>query len=1378
MKKLYHILTVFVLLTTTIYSQGSEYSLDFDGSNDYVDLGATGISLGASFTLEAWIYSSQPNGSWHGFMGNQVTGSTNRAPGLWVYENDRIHFGFGNGTTWQSGNTDSGTLIEDQWNHVAMTYQGSELKVYINGVLETTKTGVTGTPVNPLRWIGRVDNYFEGKIDEVRVWSVTRSEADLKTYMCQKLTGSETGLEGYWRFDDATGTTATDETTNAVDGTLTNMNSGSDWVTSGAPVGDASAYLYTGSWTGEILSLTSTNKGNIEINTVSGTPDGVHVYRVDETPNSVSGITNALGSNDIYYGVYVTGGSSPTYTVEFDYGLYANAMAAEPNVELYNRTDNEDTSWSLLSATLDTGANTLTETSNSGVNQEFLLGGVNSTEVLGYLGPGGVGNTDGSTALELWLRGDSGVTSDGSDVVTAWLDKSGNGNDVTLIGGDPTYTTTINNHEVVSLDGTDYFQSSVTSNTGTTASVYFAGTITGYSATWAGIISGSKSGQLDWNTTDHVVFLNRYDSSDDIESHRDGVKSVVSNGLSGSSVKIMNSEYDGSNSIIRLDGVASTSVSSTGSFDYNLIGIGKRITETKYTEGDYAEVIYFDKDLNLAQKIIIENYLQAKYDGALSANDFYNEDNSANGDFDYDVAGIGQATDGSNHTDSQGTGIVRINNPRGLGNDEFLFWGRNNQTALAFETNTSNYKERLNTVWRASRRNNPGRVDVTFDLNGVDLSGMQSCSFLQLIVDNNSDLLSPPSGDIYPLTDIGGGLYRAENVRIRNNRYFTLEYQDKIVVDDTQFYNGSGTANVPDINDGCFKLLVKSTADGSLTLTENANVREVEVESGGKLVVSNGTRLQVTDGIDNSGDIRLIGTSQLLQTHTGVSQNLANTGNLYIDQQGTNNSKFRYNYWSSPVVGVGQTQYTIGNVLKDGSTPTGVSTNPLGVTFTSGYDGDHTTNPITISSYWLYKFDANWSQVGTTGTLDPGQGYTMKGPGAVQGYTFVGIPNDGDYTVAVLEDNSALVGNPYPSALDADAFIQLNSVDNGIIDGSIYFWEHNGETSTTGNEGHHKLKYQGGYAVRNIGGGVAAVAPPGVAGLGSSSGIEPEQYIPVAQGFFVNAIADGDVEFNNSMRAFVVEGSESVFYKNGKKNQITKSSHTSKKLPSIRIGFDQKNENNILLRRQLLTVFKEGLTDAYDNAYDSGIYDIQSNDAYWKFSEEEGSYVIAGVNTYSVEKELPLEVVIGTEGVVSFEVLEKLDIVDKVYLYDKLNDIYYGLNDDRQVSLFLEEGAHSDRFFITFKGDGLLSTPTVDLAEMLLVYQDSRTNELLIHANSEMTISKIVVYDRVGVQQKVLEVVNSVEEDYKIDVQSFPSSVYIIRIETDQGVISKKVLIK
>ncbi|RZQ51167.1 hypothetical protein C1E23_21030, partial [Pseudoalteromonas phenolica] len=74
--------------------------------------------------------------------------------------------------------------------------------------------------------------------------------------------------------------------------------------------------------------------------------------------------------------------------------------------------------------------------------------------------------------------------------------------------------------------------------------------------------------------------------------------------------------------------------------------------------GDIAEIAIYKVKRTTVERIIIDNYLAAKYGQSLSANDFYNEDTSG-GNFDHKVAGIGQASDGSNHSDSQGTGIVR-----------------------------------------------------------------------------------------------------------------------------------------------------------------------------------------------------------------------------------------------------------------------------------------------------------------------------------------------------------------------------------------------------------------------------------------------------------------------------------------------------------------------------------------------------------------------------------------------------------------------------------------------------------------------------------------------------------------------------------------------
>ncbi|MEL7336544.1 MAG: carbohydrate-binding domain-containing protein, partial [Planctomycetota bacterium] len=116
-------------------ASGNGGAIFFDGQNDYIQIGpdaALDVSEG-TFSQSVWIKpTDNNNGTYQGVLGYQDGGTSTRYPGIWVYQQDRIHTGFGDGSNWNSFNSGS-VLTVDQWNHVATTFDGTEYIIYVNG---------------------------------------------------------------------------------------------------------------------------------------------------------------------------------------------------------------------------------------------------------------------------------------------------------------------------------------------------------------------------------------------------------------------------------------------------------------------------------------------------------------------------------------------------------------------------------------------------------------------------------------------------------------------------------------------------------------------------------------------------------------------------------------------------------------------------------------------------------------------------------------------------------------------------------------------------------------------------------------------------------------------------------------------------------------------------------------------------------------------------------------------------------------------------------------------------------------------------------------------------------------------------------------------
>ena len=381
---------------------------------------------------------------------------------------------------------------------------------------------------------------------------------------------------------------------------------------------------------------------------------------------------------------------------------------------------------------------------------------------------------------------------------------------------------------------------------------------------------------------------------------------------------------------------------------------------------------------------------------------------------------------------------------------------------------------------------------------------------------------------------------------------------------------------------------------------------------------------------------------------------------------------------------------------ENGTTPA----TPNAITFlTSGYDGAVSGTDISIADYWIWKFNnlpdddyASWQHVRSTGTMSAGEGYTMKGVadtgGAVtqqQNYVFTGKPNNSAINLTLNAGNDYLVGNPYPSAIDAIQFIQDNGPEldfndpsgtpesDPLLSGTLYFWDHWGGGS------HNLQDYQGGYATYNYSGAVAAASygtnDPDV-GTGGTPIYLPGRYIPVGKGFFVVGENNGQINFNNGQRVFHREADSSTKSNEG---SATAQADADDPRMKFRIGFNSVNT----IHRQLLVTVDENATIGKDWGFDAIANEDQMDDMYWMIDNDK--YIIQGIDEANDTTILPIGIHTDAEGINTITIDELSNIPEDmgVFVHDKDLDLYHNLRES-DYDIFLTAGEHLTRFEITF----------------------------------------------------------------------------------------------
>jgi len=220
--------------------------LDYDGANDLTtvsDDSAIQDVFDSGGTVEALINADSDGENDLGMIANKASwalGLSSESSGT-----AKIRFAQGFSGTQGTWTTTNAVITIDGDHHIALAYDadavGNDPTIYIDGVSvaiteDSTPVGTRTTDVGSDLIIGNnaaTTSTFDGAIDDVRMWSDTRTAAEISANKDAELTGNESGLVGYWKFNENTGTTANDSSTNSNSGTV----SGATWTEHSDPKG-------------------------------------------------------------------------------------------------------------------------------------------------------------------------------------------------------------------------------------------------------------------------------------------------------------------------------------------------------------------------------------------------------------------------------------------------------------------------------------------------------------------------------------------------------------------------------------------------------------------------------------------------------------------------------------------------------------------------------------------------------------------------------------------------------------------------------------------------------------------------------------------------------------------------------------------------------------------------------------------------------------------------------------------------------------------------------------------------------------------------------------------------------------------------------------
>jgi hypothetical protein len=498
--------------------------------------------------------------------------------------------------------------------------------------------------------------------------------------------------------------------------------------------------------------------------------------------------------------------------------------------------------------------------------------------------------------------------------------------------------------------------------------------------------------------------------------------------------------------------------------------------------------------------------------------------------------------------------------------------------------------------------------------------------------------------------------------------------------------------------------------DGDLSSTSSFSAKSLTVNATKTLTVASGS-VTVAGALVNNGTIIVENNANLVQT--AATNTNSGIGTTIIKRNSNPLSRLDYTIWSSPVLGT--------QTLEQFSPKTSQSP----------------------SRFYNYSESQNsYSEIATptTDTFGVGAGYLIRMPNdhpttaTVWNGQFSGVPNNGTITRGVSKDLDGynMIGNPYPSTIDAQAFITENTAN---IESSLYFWRKTNGASGTA------------YAVYNPLGATAATPSSEV----------PNGTIQVGQGFFVKAKSTSTLTFKNSMR---IVNTNNQFFKTINTKQV--------EVQKDRLWLNLTNATGVF--SQALVGYTADATSGVD-MYDAKYFNDSPIALTSSINKEE--YTIQSRPAFDINDTVALNFKTDVSGNYSIG----LDHVDGLFAAGQ--DIYL-VDSKTGTETNLKAGAYNftaiagidnARFSLKYQKTLKIDAPAIN-ENSVSVYKN---NGMLYVNSGSVAINNISVFDINGVllsEQKNVKTTTAIIKDLRAVNQ-----VLIVKIiGEDNSVVTKKIL--